>query len=375
MGIAFPPDITREQAAMLTQAATEDPSDPQRLALWNAERLRLHPDLFPEEIQAKKDNRAAVFLQVIQTEGAEFFSKVTKAHCQVLMGALDVRFPSWDTGDPESVAWNYVFPALAEKFPQLMSASANGKFKFPGESASVSRQAVHARTASLKATPKRNPFGAVLRGLIWGGVILAGLYFSKDRIQPWTDQIEHWFAQAQGKVAKPMPASSGQALDATASGNGAEKKKAQKNEALNASASSAGGGRVTKSDDSKAGSAQPSDSVKSASAETPAAAPKTILVLTKPAEVQLAFGKVVLQPGTQLKLIASEGDNLRVLYGKDTLVLPASSTDYVARRSRLPVLLSPRRNLRSRPTRCFSGPGLWGVKPRPYPRRAESLGR
>jgi hypothetical protein len=334
MGIALPPDLTKEQAAALTQEATQDPKESQRLALWNAERLRLHPDLFADEIQAKKDNRASVFLQVIQTEGAEFFSKVTKAHCQVLVGALDVRFPNWDAGDPEKAAWKYVFPALAEKFPQLVAASAKGKFSFPGQPSVAPRQGVRVRAAIPKATPKRNPIGAAFRGLIWGGVVLAGLYFSQDHLQPWKERVQHWIAQAQGKAAKPTPVSSAPPVAATAPKEGAVKKKAGKKDMADASASSSTGGSVTKSDAEKARAAEPAAAVETAPAaaalETPAAAPKSVLVLTKPADVQLAFGKVVLQPGTQLKFVASEGSNVRVLYGNDAVVLPASSTDYVA---------------------------------------------
>ena len=333
MGIAFPPDLTKEQAAALTQEATQDPKEPQRLALWNAGRLRLHPDLFADEIQAKKDNRASVFLQVIQTEGAEFFSKVTKAHCQVLVGALDVRFPNWDAGDPEKAAWRYVFPALAEKFPQLVAVSAKGKFRFPGQPSVVPQQGVKVRMPTPKATPKRNPIGAAFRGLIWGGVILAGLYFSQDHLQPWKERVQHWIAQAQGKVPKPTPVSSAPLVVATAQKEGAGKKKPGKKDMADASASSKGGS-VTQSDAEKARAAQPAAAVENAppaaAVEAPAAAPKSVLVVTKPADVQLAFGKAVLQPGTQLKFVASEGSNVRVLYGNDTVVLPASSTDYVA---------------------------------------------
>lgn len=331
MGIAFAPDLTKDQAAVLTQEVTQDPKEPQRLALWNAERLRLHPDLFAEEIQAKKDNRASVFLQMIQTEGAEFFSKVTKAHCQVLVGALDARFPGWDAGDPEKASWKYVFPALAEKFPQLVAASARGKFSFPGQPSVVPRQGGQVRMVTPKATPMRNPFGAAFRGLIWGGVVLAGLYFSQDHLKPWTERIQHWIAQAQGKAQKSKPVSSAPPAAATAPKVGAEKKNAGKKDMADASASSPQG---AKSDAEKARASQPLAAVETAPAaapvETPKAAPKAVLVLTKPAEVQLAFGRVILQPGTHLKFMASEGANVRVLYGNDVVVLPAASTDYLA---------------------------------------------
>jgi hypothetical protein len=328
MGIDCPPDLTKEQAAALTQEATDKPTDPQRLALWNAERLRLHPDIFSEEIQANKDNRASVFLQVIQTEGAEFFSKVTKAHCQVLIGALDARFPNWDAGDPEKAAWKYIFPALEQKFPQLVAASAKGKFNFPGQPVAVPRPGGQGRMAPPKVKAKRsNPLGAMVRGLIWGGVILSGLYFGKDYLQPWTGRLQEWVAKAS--ASKPAPVAAAQPANEPVSKDGAGKKKALKPKNADVPAPVAKGGPVPKPDAEKAGTPQ-AKTEEAVPAETPGAAPKAVLLLTKASEVQLPFGKLVLQPGTQLKFMASEGDNVRVLYGKDVLVLPASSTDYVA---------------------------------------------
>lgn len=182
-----------------------------------------------------------------------------------------------------------------------------------------------------KATPMRNPFGAAFRGLIWGGVVLAGLYFSQDHLKPWTERIQHWIAQAQGKAQKSKPVSSAPPAAATAPKVGAEKKNAGKKDMADASASSPQG---AKSDAEKARASQPLAAVETAPAaapvETPKAAPKAVLVLTKPAEVQLAFGRVILQPGTHLKFMASEGANVRVLYGNDVVVLPAASTDYLA---------------------------------------------
>ncbi len=54
---------------------------------------------------------------------------------------------------------------------------------------------------------------------------------------------------------------------------------------------------------------------------------KTSVVLTKPVDVQLTYGKIKLPPGTPLTLISHEGAMVKVMYLKSVLTIPASSTD------------------------------------------------
>jgi hypothetical protein len=49
--------------------------------------------------------------------------------------------------------------------------------------------------------------------------------------------------------------------------------------------------------------------------------------LTQPVTVQLQFGKVTLNPGTRLRLIALEGHNIRVNFNNTIVLVPVSSTD------------------------------------------------
>jgi hypothetical protein len=55
--------------------------------------------------------------------------------------------------------------------------------------------------------------------------------------------------------------------------------------------------------------------------------PMTPIHLTKPTEVKLAFGKLVLATGTVVKFVAQEGPWLRVQFNKDTIYVPATSTN------------------------------------------------
>ena len=176
MGIAFPPEIDRDGASILVNEAMENPRDAARLNRWNKERLKLHPDLFAEEIQAAKEARAQHFFEICETEGTPWFTKVTKAHCQVLVGFLDVHHPHWND-EPDTAATHYFFPAIAEKFPQLMTKEAKGRFKFP-EKTKVAKELVNRSPVAVKARPP-SPAMALVRGLFFGLLILGMLWFVK----------------------------------------------------------------------------------------------------------------------------------------------------------------------------------------------------
>ncbi len=59
----------------------------------------------------------------------------------------------------------------------------------------------------------------------------------------------------------------------------------------------------------------------------PAVAAKTSVVLTKPIDVQTAYGKVTVRAGTVLKLVAQEGSIVRVNYANGIIAVPTASTD------------------------------------------------
>jgi hypothetical protein len=168
IGTPFKAELSKEQAALLVNDAMEDSKNAGKLKRWDEERLRLYPDLFAEEIKAKRENRAQHFLEICQTEGSDFFHGVTKAHTQVLVGYLDVRFPNWDQ-DERSAKYDYFFPAISEKFPQLLTKAAKGRFKY-AEGPRVSPEL--ARRPVVRAKPAGSFFGAVIRGIIFGGLVL-----------------------------------------------------------------------------------------------------------------------------------------------------------------------------------------------------------
>jgi hypothetical protein len=353
LGIPFEPELTKEQASLLISEAMETPKDPARIARWNEDRLRLHPDLFAAEIQARRENRAAEFLERTLNEGEECFTKVTKAHCQVLVGYLDVRFPGWDTRGEEAT-WSYFFPAIAEKFPQLVTREWKGKLNY-ASGGKVAPELAQ-RTGPLQA--KRSggfPLLAMFRGLFLGLLILGVLYgaleaYRRGYLSRFTAGASAPAIETTAPKAEPPPAIAPAGLE-RGPGNGSSTPgdpsfdqpltaaSAPPSEAPPPDGMTAPAPPAPPADSPPAGTAPvldlsmpPETSPSSAppATEPSAAVQPTNVVLTKPTEVQLQFGRIKLPIGTQLRLVSREGANLRVRYGNDILTIPASSTDLEA---------------------------------------------
>ncbi len=170
IGIEFPPELTHSQAILLVNETMENPKDASRLGRWNEERLRLHPDLYAAELLAKKEGRPNRFFEMAEKEGSDCFRDLTKAHCQVLVGYLDVKFPNWDADEKEGI-WSYFFPAIAEKFPDLVAKEWRGKLKYPS-GPRVSTE-LKRRTGPTKLpTLRSSPLSALLQGIGIGAAVL-----------------------------------------------------------------------------------------------------------------------------------------------------------------------------------------------------------
>jgi len=357
MGIPVVPGLTKKQAALLVNDALETPSDPARLLRWNEERLRLHPELFQAEIQAKRDNRANYFHEIIEAEGAGMFDRVTKAHCQVLVGFLDVHYPNWDANEHHA-KWDYFFPAVAEEFPQLVKKEWKGRLKFregPKVAPEVARRSIPAGSAR-----RDFPFGAVLRGVTVGLSILILLYAGywvitrkpspsgKNSMRSATAaqkkgpmaagtatqpegtgtsvNLEKLFAEATPIPGNASGPSSGAATSSVDSPAGAPMTTATSNPSLPAeSAAQASSAAVPLFDPTVPGPVTPGATLP---ADAGSAQPRTSFVITKATEVQLRFGRAKLLPGTVVKFVSHDGSLLRVRYGNEVVAVPVSCTDF-----------------------------------------------
>lgn len=185
-GAEIPAGLDKEAAEKLITQTSADPKKAKQLAKWNVERLQLHPELFAAEVQAKKENRALFYFDLCQAVGSDYFTGVTKAHCQVLVAFLDVKFPRWDANDADATE-KYFFPAISEKFPQLVNKAWKGRFHY-GQSPSAAGGAKATRKSPTSKLAKKpgSAIGAIFRGLVLGLCILGllfGVYYAMHRGQ------------------------------------------------------------------------------------------------------------------------------------------------------------------------------------------------
>ena len=386
LGIPFSADLSKDKAALLVNDAMEDAKNAARLAQWNSDRLKLHPDLFEAEIKAKKESRVGGFFGLCETEGAEYFTKITKAHCQVLVGFLDVKFPDWD--EDKEAARKYFFPAVAEKFPQLVAKPWQGKLRY----ATASKTAAEpSRQRPARGRPRRRPswpalpMATMARGLVFAVLIVAMCWFVRGMMNASGSKSPAPTGKAPGGQAEnPAPKPAAEPSDALPAA-GPDKAIAPADPA-NPAAAPALPGDAPVADPAIPGAVDPKMAAApgdpkmvatpanpemvadplapkpavpaagsppdplapvnpapapvpapapatpavdpAAPAVDPATPPKANLKLTKPVDVQLAYGKMKLPVGTPVKFVAREGNAVRVNYLNTVLLVPIASTDF-----------------------------------------------
>lgn len=355
LGISFTGDATKERAAVLLNDAAEDPKHTARIKRWEIEKLRLHPDLFAEEIQARKENRSQHFLDICLTEGADFFHDVTKAHTQVLVGYLDVQHPHWDENADAS---RYFFAALAEKFPQLVKSGARGQIKFPDGPKAAGE--MERSGVAVRSRKKRSPIAAALRGIGFGLLVLAALYGAN------TFYERHIADSAEADLASsaqpdvPLPTTPVAEVKKKRHPKPATPVAVAENEpaapptatpapvvpiVVEATPMTAA---ATPAPAPTAPEAPPAVPTTAAATPAPAAipmlldpaalqpppapaaatpAPRTSVKITKATLVSLRFGSSTLAAGTVVPLVSVDGVNAMVRFGPDVIPVPVANTD------------------------------------------------
>jgi GYF domain 2 len=379
MAVPFSSELSRDRAAHLVNDAMENPKNSGRLKRWDEERLRLYPDLFADEIKSRRENRAQQFLEICEGEGGEFFEGVTKAHTQVLVGFLDVQYPTWDQSE-HSAKFDYFFPAIAEKFPQLVKRSAKGRFKYP-DGPKVAAELVR-RPAAVRATPRSSPVKAIVRGIVWGGVLLAVAVGAVEfRRRGGIQATKAWIAkvQASAKTAPQKSVESKPAATTTApvtatatpapvavrpiqpaqptttvahtsppvqvapptalspqpvppTPTPATKAPADPTMTASAAPSPTLPANVSLFDTTPPPAVPPASDPISPPAATPAPPPATpqrvFAKITKPTVISLRFGTSTLRPGTPVQVLSASGTNLTIKFGPETATIPTANTDY-----------------------------------------------
>ncbi len=320
--IGFTRTTSKVEAAIHISDALENPAYATRLAQWPAERLKLHGDLFVAELQARKENRAHHYLVLAQSEGAALFNGVTKGHTQSVITHLDLEKPQWEANE-STAAREFFFPALAEKFPQLVRPDAQGRLpgaqKSPPESS-----APPPRQSRTKAPGRSFPFAAVLRGLFFIALIAGLTWFVMKVLEKKPGETP-----PEGSVQSSTAAAATPAIPDPTPPPATPAPAADLPEPAVAPAPMAETTAPTTP------AAAPAPSPEPPPPSTAPAAPAA-LVLTKPFAAQLTYGSMTLPAGTALRFIGQEGALLRVQYLNNTFLVPASATNRSAAPATMP---------------------------------------
>ena len=365
LGVDFPEAASKEELAVLVSDALENPKLQARLSKWGDEKLRLHSDVFADEIEHRKANRGGIYVERCQTEGEGVVKDVTKAHCQVLIESLDKRYPAWEA-NPKDALWHYFLPAVAEHFPMLVLPEWKGKLRFGSSPKSAPSKA--RTTGNITTAPEPGPTAlqAVARGVFYGlgalGLIIGAMTLLKPDAPPVVGAVSALPAVPPPAPAKtpepaaaplevpliaavdPIPAPQPEpAVPAPAEPPPAEPVPATPAPAPAPMAETppgvpaippvnpvpAGPATLPRADSPATPPQAPISTAPVAPiAPIAPAAQKSLVTLTKPVSIQLQFGRVTLPPGTKMRLLGGDPGGLKCNFNNNIIVVPAGSTDY-----------------------------------------------
>ena len=371
LGAEFGENLTKQRAALAVSDALETPKLQPRIRKWHDDKVRLHADIFQDEIDYRRANRTNRYLERIQTEGADVLKDVTKAHVQVLVESLDKKNPGWES-EPEAALWDHLLPAIGGHFPQLVQPAHKGLMKSGGGSriARAATRGLSAAASIVMPRPQTGTLGAMLRGVILGVIALGGIllghhYWQKSRTQaaPVAPASPEKKDTPPATVAANDPAPKEAApelpgklvaenkLPELPPGLPPEKPAAPAPDpvpapsapndppapapAMNAEKPAVPAAPATPEE--KPTAPPPAAPAMTPEAPAPAApaavtppqpsAPRATVKLTQGIGVMLPNGQVKLLAGTVLRYLATEGPNIRVSWNNNVFFVPALATD------------------------------------------------
>ena len=364
LGAEFGENLTKQRAALAVSDAIETPKLQPRIRKWQEDKLRLHADIYQDEIDYRRANRTHRYLERIQTEGADVLKDVTKAHVQVIVESLDKRNPGWES-DPEAALWDHLLPAIGSHFPQLVQPAHEGTMKSAGGSriARAATRGLSAAAATAMPRPQAGTLGAMIRGVLLGVIALGGIlighhYWKKSNSQGTTAapaSPEKKDTQT-GPLASKDPLPKDPALEPPGKLNAENKlpelppdkpsppapapdpvpAPAVPNEppapapAINTEKPAVPAvPAIPEEKPPMPPPAAPPLIPDAPAAVTPpaASAPRTAVKLVQGIGVMLSNGQVKLPAGTVLRYLATEGANVRVSWNNNVFFVPAAATD------------------------------------------------
>lgn len=362
MGVSFAAEITSEEAQYLSDEVSHDPKLTARKNRWEEDRLDLHPEMFAEELKERRANRPTYFHKLVQAEGGDCFTGVTKAHCQVLVGYLDVNHPRWDA-NLRDAAWHYFFPAIAEKFPQLVHKEWRPKLKFkegPKVAAELIEPEDPIRTAAERARRSKNltrAFGVVVfLGLAGGGIAaLRSPSISASLKEKASMMGNQFMAVVRGddapssnprpipkkvtvtEVTPPAPPKTATTEPAAPASETKTPETKPTDPSMTAAETKPEIKPETPPETTPPVAMKPTEGLFDPNANAPApipavppglSPPRTEARLKQPVQIPTKFGVVTLNIGTSLKIISREGEWITLNHMGQAIRVPLSSTDF-----------------------------------------------
>ncbi len=349
LGAEFGENLAKERAALAISDAMETPKLQVRIRKWHDEKLRMHADLFQDEIDFRKANRTARYLERVQTEGCDVLKDVTKAHVQVLVESLDKKHPGWES-EPESALWDYLLPAIGEHFPQLVQPAhkANMKTVSAVRAGASFMRGTGAMSGGVPPARTTGTFGSMIRGVGIGMVVLGAIIFG---MRYWQKSHGDGAVQAaapavskkeeRGSVpntpAEPAAHEPSPKLTTDTTGSDAPPTNIAAPAPEPVPAPPATESPVPAMNAEKAPAPAIPEEKSSAPAQNPPAMPeapaapaatqRAAVKLTQNIGVMLSNGQVTLPAGTVLRYLATEGQNVRVSWNNNVFFVPAMATD------------------------------------------------
>lgn len=358
LGAEFGENLTKQRAAIAVSDALETPKLQPRIRKWHDDKLRLHADIYQDEIDYRRANRTNRYLERIETEGADVLKDVTKAHVQVLVESLDKKNPGWES-NREAALWDHLLPAIGNHFPQLVQPAHKGMMKSGGGSriARAATRGLSAAAAIVMPRPQTGTLGAMLRGVLLGVIALGGILVG-----------HHYWQKSHGEgasVTSGSPEKKGAPPAPVASNEPTPKESAEKEPALEPPGKLIAENKLPEVAQEKPAAPAPNEtpapppamnaekpavpatpeekpapsppaapatapespSFPAAVTPPPAPAPRTAVKLIQGIGVMLSNGQVTLPAGTVLRYLATEGVNVRVSWNNNVFFVPAAATD------------------------------------------------
>lgn len=189
LGHPDPENASGEDASAFIDSAMNSSEYQPLISKWNTDKLRLHPDIYHQELARLKADRFQTIFEFCENERETYedidssywpLKKLTLKVCKQTVEWLDAGYAGWDTelfdanefmGINEKVIETYFVPAIANVAPEFIKKERSGN---PNPTARPKRESVSSPKKERSKKPRKK------RGCLWwlGILFLAWIFFT-----------------------------------------------------------------------------------------------------------------------------------------------------------------------------------------------------